>query len=368
MCSKSKENRKIGIVYRDFYREGGAPEEIRRLVNMSEGVQVYIGPKKNVSAVNCCALSDLAEVETCYIFGYSSFLNFFVTIYLWFKKVPVELIPLWQATKILDHDNPFRINTVPSVQKLQLKNYSRPKVSWLSKKIHVTKRIIYRRTLGKLLVSLSSRVLFFSEFEKSQFCKIHALRNSGEITFPTSLNDRPKGRDRLSPNTINVLYWGRVDAYYKGLDEVILNFDRYLKAIRRQSRIRIYICGPDYDNGKESVRIMIDQLGLSSFVKILEDTEYTPGTLGMLESSDYSIVCPVWDGYNRSCRESVLLGTPFIARNTANMDRLASRYGVGFIFSDPNELVTVYQKIENHDLIRDPDFNGAKGYLNGKPL
>ena len=279
------------------------------------------------------------------------------------KNLRYSVIPAWQIHKFLDWDRPFPHNTLPTIE-LAEKNpkqfNSRGAGGVVEGRltfqgcIRSLKRKLYRKTLGKEILQHASGIHVFSDFEKSQICKLVRLPspNFVEMTYGTLVEKRSVGEDQFHVKGVkNIVFWGRVDFYYKGLDQIMEGI-----ALAKNRGISapfiFWICGPDYNEGYRKVQEHIDKNGVKEYVRILKVGDYTPGTVGLLKRADFCILASRWDGYSRTLRESVALGVPFISNRESHFDKVSKKFNNGLLFDNTSDLADILKNLNSSTAVR----------------
>lgn len=359
---------KILFIYKDLLKEGGMPQEIRNLISafdndvhvsvLCEMLQHNFLHRKNI---NIAPIKNNLNrryfrknaFDICIFVGFSDLINIRMSRYVLKERIPYVILPLSQINSFLDFDNPFEKNALPDVRLLENKNNIRSGVNRVKngrKDINAyfrkLKRVLFRKTLGKIFLSNAAAIGVFSDFEKNEINLL--FPNNDFYYFPyffgTDVDKNKSGKDQYpNDNKINIAMWGRVDYYYKGIDRIINALHDIKEKIEH---LRISIIGPDYNNGYEKLEKARHDFGLTAFIKIIKPGEYTPGTLGLLANADISILLSRWDGFPRALRESVRLGVPIIASREAHFDMFVSKYKIGFVVDKKNDLEKILIKID----------------------
>ena len=297
-------------------------------------------------------LRSLTNNDVVTFFTFSSITNILLAARIARRGCKYTVIPAWQVDDYLDWDQPFLRNVVPTIESV-VKN---PRVFETTAKNGVTegevklrsyfralKRKIYRKTLGKLFLKKASGIHVFSDFERKQICCLisqNGLRFAS-IEFGTDISERQVGDDQFPITSFsNIVFWGRVDYYYKGLDCIIDAVAlAQIKGII--TPFNLWICGPDYNQGYRKVNEHVKRRNLSELVHILTPEDYTSGTINILKKADFCILASRWDGYSRTLRESVSLGVPIITNNKTHFDRIVKKFSSGVIFNSEAELAEI---------------------------
>jgi len=199
-------------------------------------------------------------------------------------------------------------------------------------------KFLYLNFLGKLFIKKSSGIVFFSDYEKKNFIKHIKYRKYTKIIIEPMLKSKIrskkiKKKDSFFYNkkNINIIYWGRLDFYLKGLDRLILLAKKIVK-IDKNNNIKFHLMGPDYDNGIEKILYNIKKFNLSDKI-VLHPEVIWKGKISPLIKADYSILLSKWDGQPRSLRESIFYNVPIIASEETHFADIIKKNNCGYLFS-----------------------------------
>jgi glycosyltransferase involved in cell wall biosynthesis len=368
---------KLAFFTPDELTSGGMPDDIKHFVDSiaemncvetvlfcpklrsdSDGQLINV-PKVDINSINNTyrSLKTLKNGGMVVFFTFSSMKNVFWSIISRFLGIPYTVIPSWQVHDFLDKDRPFPRKLIPTIEASEKKpddfrstgggvvegNYS------IFSYLRLLKRVLFRKTLGSYFVNNASAIHVFSDFEKFKIKTLLNLKNPFflPIDFGTDIQNKPIGPDTYPSNVcINILFWGRVDYYYKGIDRV-LNSIAKAKNTGIKAPFKFWICGPDYNDGYKKVSLHVKRLGLQDYVKILNSENYTPGTIGYLKNADYVITFSRWDGYARVLRECLALGVPIISNRETHFDSLISKFGIGVLVDFEEELAKILTNLDD---------------------
>lgn len=292
---------------------------------------------------------------------FSSLINVRLAKRLRARGLRYTVLPAWQVHEFLDWDRPFMRNAVPTIQSSEKNDKQfnsrgtggvvegRTTFRGLLRSI---KRKLYRLTLGRTLLQNAAGIHVFSAFEQQKITALVNLKypNFLKITFGTNVEVRKIGEDRHPDNgQKNIVFWGRADYFYKGLDTVLDAI-----ALAKQRGIAVpfifWICGPDYNEGYCKLRAHIDRLEIDEHVRIVGPDKYTPGTIGLLKHADFSVLASRWDGYSRALRESSALGVAFISNRQSHFDEIVAKFKNGLLFDDVYELAMILANLESPEV------------------
>lgn len=291
-------------------------------------------------------------------FTFSSLVNVSLARRFYNQGCRYSVMPAWQINEFLDRDRPFSKTAIPTIESAEKDSLGfkaragdgvvEGKVT-IRSRFRAVKRKLYRATLGRNLLQRASAIHVFSDFERENISRLISLKAPQfcDVEFGTDISTRPIGEDVFSQDGVrNIVFWGRVDYFYKGLDLII---DAIALAHRKAVRtpFTLWICGPDYNGGYQKILDHVERRGVSNYVRILTPSDYTSGTVGLLANADFSILGSRWDGFSRALRESIVLGVPIITNDQTHFDRAIKRFGSGVIFADTEDLSRLLVDLDN---------------------
>lgn len=294
-------------------------------------------------------LKKLQREDLVIFFTFSSVANVFWSFIVKLLFLRYSVIPSWQVHEFLDKDRPFPKNTIPTIESSEKKTDAfifRKSTGVVEGNFTINsyfrslKRYLYRKTLGKYFLNNASAIYTFSDFEKNNINNLIRLKNPIflPIEFGTNILEKKIGMDKFSnKGSLNLLYWGRADFFYKGLDRIIMCIqDAKMKGII--SPFKFWICGPDYNKGYSKILNLVQKLDLHNIVEIIPPQKYSSGTIGLLNDADFVITFSRWDGQARVLRESFALGKPIITNTETHFDRILLKTKTGLITNSMMEL------------------------------
>lgn len=300
-------------------------------------------------------------------FTFSSLINVRLAKRLRTRGLRYSVLPAWQVHEFLDWDRPFARNVVPTISSSEKNNKqfnSRGKGGVVEGRktfrglLRSIKRKLYRRTIGKTFLQNAAGIHVFSSFEKQKISELITLKDPHflDVTFGANVEDRKIGEDRYPDDgQKNIVFWGRADYFYKGLDTVIEAI-----SLAKQKGIAVpfifWTCGPDYNQGHSKLRAHIERREVGDYVRILAPGDYTPGTIGLLKRADFSILASRWDGFSRSLRESGAVGVASISNRQSHFDGSVESFENGLLFDDVEELANILADL-NSAAASDAQFN-----------
>lgn len=374
----SSQPKKIVFVFPARMTAGGMPDDTRHFISAvseaHDGPVVLLSQGEPVDSpsllgkIDCVNLDvpgapekvfdSLAKHDVTVFITFSSLLNVRLAKQLRLRGLRYSVLPAWQVHEFLDWDRPFARDAVPTIQSSEknAKQFNTAgKGGVVEGRITVQgflrsiRRKTYRRTLGKTFLQNASGIHVYSDFEKAQILRLVAPRNPNflDIAYGTDVEGRTVGDDRFPDDgRKNIVFWGRADYFYKGLDTII---DGIALAIKQgvSAPFTFWVCGPDYNNGYKKLRDHIGRANVSDYVRILEPGDYTPGTIGFLKHAQFSILASRWDGYARALRESAALGVPFISNRQSHFDGVVAKFGNGLLFDDVSGLAEILADLDS---------------------
>ena len=198
-------------------------------------------------------------------------------------------------------------------------------------------RVIYRRLWRRVFVKTIFRsisgVLVLSNNEANEVKIIHPSIVLSSLT-DWSYEPYSKQGEKLSlqESSLNLLYFGRIDPYYKGLYEL-------LEVMSSIPRTRLYLSGSDYRGGISKLISRIKMLKLEERVEFIsKDMDSS-----MFEEFDYTVLPSYWEGYYRACADVKANKGRLIIRDLSNGDFFLEEGD--HIFSTKEDLFNVLSSI-----------------------
>ena len=128
---------------------------------------------------------------------------------------------------------------------------------------------------------------------------------------------------------IDLIYFGRLAIEQKGLD-LLLEMTHFLCHMAGL-QVVTKLVGPGDRLSVIELKNMVDSLGITKQVELLLPGDYEPGSLAPLAHSDFSVLLSRWDGFSRTCQESLSVGTPVICSEESNFGDVVREYGCGLV-------------------------------------
>jgi len=283
------------------------------------------------------------RVDIAHIFGVSSINSITAILFCQLKKIPYVISPYSQITTYNLNHKIFFNN--PDIKELLSNNEAYTNQRF---KKNITPKIkqFFFRTIGYQLIKKAVAFQFLSNFEKDSFFRYYPkLKGSQykiipEINLVSGINIK----DIFSYNsiggiqTINIVYWGRLDYNLKGL-AIILEALELLKN-EGIDKVKVFFMGPSYQNGTQKLKQNIEAKKIEHLASIVEE-KYWRGTKAPLANADYSILASRWDGFPRALRESIELETPVIVSPPTNFVDIIQKFQCGYFFHSAKELAEI---------------------------
>jgi glycosyltransferase involved in cell wall biosynthesis len=152
----------------------------------------------------------------------------------------------------LEKDNEVSLHKKSRVKngKLDISSYKRAVI-----------RFVYRGTIGKYFINKASGIGVISDYEKNEINKIYVNNKYKFFYYKLGafINSEKQGKDKLpnSDGLIKLIIWSRADYYYKGIDRALLAI-KDMKKEKKDINFKLYIVGPDYNNGYLKINNFID--------------------------------------------------------------------------------------------------------------
>ncbi len=208
-----------------------------------------------------------------------------------------------------------------------------------------------KRTALLLMRLLNGRVikgwLAFSSFSREQLALYIGVDATRTIIFPWPALPCPFTRNNANnwyestgkeSGMFRFVVWSRLDYWMKGIDRLL---DGTAKMFQQRpdlkDRIRVYIIGPDYENGGSTTQKHIERLGLGGTVFWLAPGEYPAGSLQPLADANASVLFSRWDGFPRALRESLALGVPIVVSRETHFEDIVQQFHCGSVAKNADD-------------------------------
>lgn len=373
----------FSFFYFDALSEGGAPNDIRSLCNIISKDKIvdlycvnkghFINKDKYKLRQTNSFLSlmmliisnkDILRLSKVIVLGGFIWKNIFIVLLFYILRIKFQFIPFSHFTS---HSLANKIvNKNPLISNGKLEANDKNLNSSFKKIISKLIKNIYFYTFGKIIIQLSEALWVSSIFERNQI--ISSLPNVKTKPFVfysfglnTNIGRETKYNYSDYKNYTNLVFWGRVDYFNKGLDR-LLNAIEIENNYFVENKILFHIIGPSYNGGKTILNKEINSRGLSKIVKVPDDKKITSIDLGGLVNADGTILLSRWEGHPRVLRESIYYKVPaLISPETnfcdVNLNDIEFLGGVGVKNPDDSKYTLLMIKkflnnIKNHTFLK----------------
>lgn len=313
------------VVYEDYFADGGFPCLIRETF------------PKHVGYNN---LDILPKGSNILVAGSSNWKNFFFVLKSHFhrKDLNIFLAPLGQLSEFLDYDNPFEFGdkVLDASWKLS-KQGKRRREKGKSFTFRFLYRRLWRLVIVRFLLRISSGAYILSKHEAGEVRKLCGSTRLYAISdWAYKPYDKRGQKLELPESKLNLLYFGRIDPFYKGLYELI-------DVMTHTSNTKLYLSGGDYRGGVLKLRNYIRKAGLGDRVEFIsKDMDSI-----MFARFNYTILPSYWEGYYRACADVKYNGGKLIIRDLSNGDFFVDEHD--FIFRSKANLIEILSALEEPD-------------------
>jgi glycosyltransferase involved in cell wall biosynthesis len=271
------------------------------------------------------------NIDIAHVKGFLSFEHLYLYSLLIFLNKKFVITLYSHLTKHCLNNKLFFEN--PDIKKLNLKNNkSKPSINIQNYTSSFFKKL-YVYSFGLFIIKRAKTLICFSKFERQTAYK---FKKNIEILYEPSLITKTKKVkvkkfNYFNKKDINIVYWGRLDFRIKGIDRII-TFAKNISKIDKKNIIKIYLMGPDYNQGLNKANNLIIKFNLQKKV-IVAPTEIWKQTKTPLIHADYSILLSRWDGFPRSLRESLFFNVPVIVSKETNFADLINNFKCGLVIN-----------------------------------
>ena len=189
-----------------------------------------------------------------------------------------------------------------------------------------------RRAVEAIVLRHALAVHLFFDSEKPE---LEMLEPAATAVVSVTGLDVPDQRWDPSGSEKYIAWIGRYDIHHKGID----NLFAAVKSIAPESRPLLKMHGPDHLGDKERVARLIDELGLSRWVKL--GGELSPKDASeFLRRSQGFVHVPRWEAFGRTIVEALALGCPVVLGSGAHIAGTLEKAGAARIVigTDPNSI------------------------------
>jgi len=227
-----------------------------------------------------------------------------------------------------------------------------PKV--FNKKEKIFLRRLYQQIFEKRNIKYSS-IIHFTAFREKLNAQYFVPLNKG-VVIPNGINvesyknlpkrDFFKNKYGIDPRIFKILFLGRI-AQVKGLDILLKSIAILVKST---PNVILLIIGPDYENYKEKLILMIKQLDIENKVKFLGKLNRDMVNHAYVDS-DLFILPSYSENFGLTIIESLACGCPVIISKKVNIANSIKNNNLGYVVDlNQNEItksiVNYYNKPE----------------------
>jgi glycosyltransferase involved in cell wall biosynthesis len=200
-------------------------------------------------------------------------------------------------------------------------------------------KIIYKALFEMPFVKRSERIHALNVQEANDV-ENYGVPASKIVTIPNGvdINDIRAVRKEViagcnepKRNGFALVYCGRIDAYYKGLD-VLMDALRVLVHERNMDYVQLRIIGPDWKGGRETVEELALKYKITDNVLFFGE-KYGKDKYSIYSTSDAFILPSRTEGMPTSVLEAMAFGLPCVVTPETNIDRKIMEVG-GCVFVD----------------------------------
>lgn len=330
---------KINFFYVAGFNTGGVPNDIRDLISsLSNHASVYLYAisRSNIrfkylfKTVKCKYLIYLLWTIIKNRKKLRSNFNLIVGGFIWqniFIAVIFSILNIKFQLQNLGHFSPYILKNKLFKKNIVYKNnensvFKEEKINFLNQFISIIRKYIYFNTFGNFLILFSQAIWVSSEFEKNQIIKLNPkARNKKYIYYSFGINtnlDRKKNyKYDLFRDNINIVFWGRLDYFNKGLDRV-LNALEIDKSYFINNKIIFHMYGPSYNDGRNILISEVNRRNLNQIFNIPNQSEIESIDFGGFYWADGTIFLTRWEAHPRVVRESIFYKVPILLSQESN--------------------------------------------------
>jgi len=211
--------------------------------------------------------------------------------------------------------------------------------------------------------------------------KIHALNihevvdmqeygvpESKIITIPNGIeaeriNDIRQDIVQTHTDDFVLVYCGRIDAYYKGLDILIESIQILIKK-RLKTNIKLKLIGPDWKHGRVVIERLIHNMGLHDYVTFY-GAKYGLEKYQLYSASSAFILTSRTEGMPTSVLEAMAFGLPCIVTPETNIDpRIMENGGCLFVELSAEDIAnTIEGVMSDKEVLRSIGLKGKEWAL-----
>ena len=311
----------IGLFYPDIEKGGGYPRDILKLFSELQNQSINVNKLTTISQLYRLR-NDLKMVH---VFGF-------------FQIKLVVVILICKLYKI-----PYVITTFSHLMPYALaKGY--------------LKKIIFIKSFGIFLLKGAKIIHVFTETEKKSVENFINNAHYNIISlgiYPEDISSISKRSNNNVTDTPYLLFLGRLDVYQKGIDLLIEGYTEYIES---GGRLKLIICGRDWDNGKKFILNRLKSLNIKE-INFLGEVDENKMNQLILDSVAF-IYPSRFDGPPRPLRRALLLEKKVLASYQSNLYEGLENKGWGLLF-DANaksicETIIKFENLNDFEIYQDP--------------
>ena len=192
----------------------------------------------------------------------------------------------------------------------------------------------------ELLMNACAVHVFFS----SEIQHLRSLGYGGEVIVAPNGVETPDAVHWDGGSGKYLLWMGRFDPEHKGIDVLV----RAMKLIEANRRPALRLRGPDWRNGKGTIRRLISRLDLGAWVKV-EEPIHGLEKFKLLARSSGFVYPSRWEGFGNSVAEAVSVGVPTVVTPYPLGCYLASRGGAILAEPTPKSLARALESLSSRE-------------------
>jgi hypothetical protein len=306
------------LYYAHATSDGGYPEDLRGWADENKIQIISLSKKtfKNVQIFNFFTLFNWSienrkklRSTPLLIAGGFILKNIYMYIICRTLRIPYYFMPLSQYTQYPLSRRLFGASPIIKDNKLSQKQS--PIEHYLQKTAFIYKKI-FLTLIGRYFYRNANAIVVASYFEADEMKKIFKQEKlTYSYTFSLYSNRSRKANFLHSNRFFNIVYWGRVDYFNKGIDR-ILNLVKIDIEYFRKNKIRVHFLGPSYNSGLSLLIREIKESGISDICIVYTEKELTKIDFGGLTTADLAILLTRWEGFPRVVRECKHYEVPII--------------------------------------------------------
>lgn len=153
--------------------------------------------------------------------------------------------------------------------------------------------------------------------------------NKKGFVIPNGVSLPPQTIKNYQPGTpVKLLYIGRLNIFHKGLD-LLVQACALVKEKFEKSHVTLDIYGPDLEDNRERLLCMVQELGLTPWVRIHKEL-YKTDKIHALQQTDVFVMTSRFEGHPMGLIEALAYGLPCLATTGTNMREQIEKYNAGW--------------------------------------